>query len=244
MWRSYYLTFEGPHAKQGDRQEGARVAARHHRACSRSSRSSRRSSGVIFGVLEAPLRRRTASRSSRSGSHPVLSIGARAVRLRRARPRPRARPHGALGRAAPSASWALAQQPLRRGPLARLGRRGAAAPGLHADAEQVLRRRDLPGDHRRVRSCALRLVLAEMDTLDRRRPRQRRRRSSCARVAWINGRHRHVPRRRRRQLRRRGHAHGGRQAPHAADRPHPELRLRPPRRRRLLRHRPVLPPPT
>jgi hypothetical protein len=54
-------------------------------------------------------------------------------------------------------------------------------------------------------------------------------------------RDRRVHRRRRGQLRRRGHADGGKQAPHAPDRARAELRLRSARRRRLLQHYSVLP---
>ncbi len=70
MWRSYYLTFEGPHATQGDRQEGPRVAAHHHRRarwCSPCSPRSRASSSASPSTSSAT---RTPSRCSSSGSRP------------------------------------------------------------------------------------------------------------------------------------------------------------------------------
>jgi NADH-quinone oxidoreductase subunit L len=205
MWRSYYLTFEGPHAKP-------EIAKKVHESPAAityvlaSSRSCRLWLVVLFGfsshflgghgepVLEQWL-------------HPVL---AHAETYFHARLGFEYAPDGGLGR---RRHRLLDHRPLplRRESRRRLGRGRAELPGF-----TLLQNKYYVDEIYQATIVkwflGLRIVLAEMD-LDRGRPRERRLR----RRAWRgvgDQRHRHVPRRRRGELRRRGHAQGRRQAPH------------------------------
>ena len=141
----------GPARAEGDRQEGARVAARDHLR-PRGPRAPLDGGGRRSSASRAHHRRRARRAAPRGVAHARALARGRAGALLRAPASASSsaswssRVGGAVG------AWALARAPLRREPLARLGRGGAEAARLHADPEQVLRRRDLPGQRRQVRS--------------------------------------------------------------------------------------------
>ena len=202
MWRSYYLTFEGPHAKPeiAKKVHESPAAITYVLVGPRVPLDGRRRP---LRLLDAPLRRQGRA-------------APRGVAASRAPPRPGThfKPYGLGLEYAPDGAQRRRRHrrvghrpaPLRRDRSPELGR-GGAEPARASPRSRTSTTSTRSTTRRSsARSWGSALVLADMDTYDRRRPRQRRRRRRAERCL-DHRRHRRLPRRRPRELRRRGHPH-------------------------------------
>ena len=220
------------HAKPRDRHQGARVAGARSPTCSRCWRCSRRVAGVVFG-FSTHLGAATASRCSRSGS-------TRCCARRRA-----ASPSEGLGLeyALMALSVGLRDRRLARGARAATARaaratgRAREATAARSSTRSRTNTRSTRSTRRPSSSRLLRLAARARrhGSLGRRRHRQRRWRRWPRAPRGSTGAIDHYLVDGAVNFVAEGTLKAGAQAAHGADRPHPVLRVRPPRRGRVLR---------